>query len=95
MALNYYIGKTNVTGYHIINFIIHIITTFFLFKTLILLLSLPKIKLIPSEVKNEINRVENFANKIEKNKAEAQIIINKTEDLIENLEKKLSDKGYK
>jgi protein O-mannosyl-transferase len=49
IALNYYIGKYNVTGYHITNLLFHLITTFFLFKTILLLLSLKKYNLKNSE----------------------------------------------
>lgn len=38
-AINWYIGKDNPLSYHIVNLIIHIITTFFLFKSIFLLLS--------------------------------------------------------
>jgi tetratricopeptide (TPR) repeat protein len=36
-ALNWYIGKDNTLGYHIINLLIHIFTSFFLFKTISIL----------------------------------------------------------
>jgi tetratricopeptide (TPR) repeat protein len=52
LALNYYIGKYTVTGYHIVNLIIHLITSFFLFKTMVILLSQKKFNLNYTEIKN-------------------------------------------
>jgi Tfp pilus assembly protein PilF len=43
-ALNWYIGKNNVVGYHIVNNAIHLITTFFLFLTVLNLLISPNLK---------------------------------------------------
>jgi len=43
-ALNWYIGKDNVLGYHIVNNAIHLVTTFFLFLTVLNLLMSPNIK---------------------------------------------------
>jgi len=43
-ALNWYIGKDNVIGYHIVNNAIHLITTFFLFLTVLNLLISPNLK---------------------------------------------------
>lgn len=51
IALNYYIGRYNVTGYHIVNLIIHLTTSIFLFKTLLLLLGLKKPNLTLNEIK--------------------------------------------
>ncbi len=38
LALNYYVGRYEVTGYHIVNVIIHLLTAYFLFRTLLLLM---------------------------------------------------------
>lgn len=43
-ALNYYIDGLNVTGYHIVNFIIHYLTSIFLFLFIYQTLNLPKLK---------------------------------------------------
>ena len=43
-ALNWYIGKDNVLGYHIVNNAIHLVTTFFLFLTVLNLLMSPNLK---------------------------------------------------
>ena len=43
-ALNWCIGKDNVLGYHIVNNAIHLVTTFFLFLTVLNLLLSPKLK---------------------------------------------------
>jgi len=43
-ALNWYVGKDNVIGYHIVNNAIHLITTFFLFLTVLNLLLSPNLK---------------------------------------------------
>lgn len=48
-ALNYYIGNHRLPGYHIVNLLIHCITTFFLFKTILLLLDIGKSSLHPEE----------------------------------------------
>ena len=42
-ALNWYIGQKDVTGYHIVNIGVHIITAFFLFLTVYKLLETPNI----------------------------------------------------
>lgn len=44
LALNWYFGKNNVTGYHLINIAIHIITAYILFLTITLLLRSPNLK---------------------------------------------------
>ena len=43
-ALNWYIGKDKVFGYHIVNNAIHLVTTFFLFLTVLNLLASPNLK---------------------------------------------------
>ena len=43
-ALNWCIGKDNVLGYHIVNNAIHLVTTFFLFLTVLNLLMSPNLK---------------------------------------------------
>jgi protein O-mannosyl-transferase len=43
-ALNWYIGKDNVMGYHIVNNVVHLVTTFFLFLTTLSLLMSPNLK---------------------------------------------------
>jgi len=43
-ALNWYIGKDNVLGYHIVNNAIHLVTTLFLFLTVLNLLMSPNLK---------------------------------------------------
>ena len=43
-ALNWYFGKDSVTGYHIINIIIHILTAFFLYLTILNFFKSPKLK---------------------------------------------------
>lgn len=40
-ALNWYWGQDNVTGYHVVNIAVHILTAFFLFLTISLLLQTP------------------------------------------------------
>jgi tetratricopeptide (TPR) repeat protein len=44
LALNYYIGGTRVFGYHVVNFIIHAITSVFLFLFIYRTLKLPLLK---------------------------------------------------
>ncbi|MBN1106318.1 MAG: hypothetical protein JXL84_23130, partial [Deltaproteobacteria bacterium] len=44
LALNYYLGKTEVLGYHIVNVSIHIIASFFLYLFLHRLLNLPPLR---------------------------------------------------
>jgi hypothetical protein len=43
-ALNYYFGKTNVFGYHLVNLLIHLLTSFFLYLFIQNTLNLPSIK---------------------------------------------------
>ncbi|RWX49256.1 Tetratricopeptide repeat-containing protein [Candidatus Electrothrix marina] len=43
-ALNWFFHQDKVFGYHLVNFFIHFLTTVFLFKSCLLLLSSPKIK---------------------------------------------------
>jgi hypothetical protein len=43
-AVNWYIGKDDVLGYHIVNNAIHLVTTFFLFLTVLNLLVSPNLK---------------------------------------------------
>ena len=43
-ALNWYMGKDNVFGYHIVNNAIHLVATFFLFLTVLNLLVSPNLK---------------------------------------------------
>ena len=43
-ALNWYMGKDNVFGYHIVNNAIHMVTAFFLFLTVLNLLMTPNLK---------------------------------------------------
>jgi len=43
-ALNWYFGKDNVVGYHIVNIIIHILTAFILYITILNLFRSPKLK---------------------------------------------------
>ena len=42
-AVNWYFGKDDVFGYHLVNLIVHILTTFFLFLTVFCLLKSPNI----------------------------------------------------
>ena len=44
LALNWYVGKDNPFGYHLVNTIIHILTAFFLFLSFKALLQTPKIQ---------------------------------------------------
>ncbi|MFC1532348.1 tetratricopeptide repeat protein [Thermodesulfobacteriota bacterium] len=44
LAINYYLGKDNVFGYHLINQSIHIITSFFLFLFIHNMLNLPSLR---------------------------------------------------
>ncbi|MCI5221835.1 MAG: hypothetical protein D3924_03975 [Candidatus Electrothrix sp. AR4] len=48
-ALNWYIGQDNVFGYHVVNIIIHILTSWFLFLTLHLLLHIHYKKQYPPQ----------------------------------------------
>lgn len=57
IAFNYFIGKFNVTGYHIVNLIIHLFSSVFLFKTLQLILVLKSGHL----KENQINLIAGFA----------------------------------
>jgi Tfp pilus assembly protein PilF len=43
IALNWYFGKDDVTGYHYVNLTVHILTTFFLFLTIINLFNSPNL----------------------------------------------------
>ena len=43
-ALNWYFGRDNVAGYHIVNIAIHILTSFFLFLTVLCLFDTPALK---------------------------------------------------
>ncbi len=43
-ALNWYFGQDNVTGYHLVNIAIHILTACFLFATILLLFQTPNLK---------------------------------------------------
>jgi len=43
-AANWYIGKDNPTGYHVINLAIHILTAYFLFLTLVVLFRTPRLE---------------------------------------------------
>lgn len=44
LALNYYLGELNVFGYHLVNFIIHVVAGIFLYWFLILTFHLPSLK---------------------------------------------------
>lgn len=44
LALNWYLGRENVTGYHIVNIAIHIFCTFFLFLTVMAFYDTPRLK---------------------------------------------------
>ena len=44
LALNYYFGRTNVMGYHIVNLLIHYIAAIFLFLFIVQTLNLPSLK---------------------------------------------------
>ncbi len=52
-ALNWYFGKNNVLGYHIVNFLIHLCTAWFLFLTIELLFLTPKLsgRYSPEQIK--------------------------------------------
>lgn len=43
LALNYYAGGLNVTGYHLVNISIHLITSIFLFLTILLIFQTPNL----------------------------------------------------
>jgi hypothetical protein len=43
-ALNWYFGKDDVTGYHLVNIFIHILATFFLFLSVYTLLDAPNVR---------------------------------------------------
>lgn len=45
-AFNWYVGSDQVIGYHIVNLIIHLVTAFFLYLTIINLLNAPNLKAI-------------------------------------------------
>ena len=44
LALNYYVGGLNVTGYHLVNISIHVLTTVFLFLTILKLFHTPNLR---------------------------------------------------
>jgi hypothetical protein len=44
LALNYYVGGTNVFGYHLVNFVIHVASGIFLYGFLMLTFNLPHLK---------------------------------------------------
>jgi tetratricopeptide (TPR) repeat protein len=44
LAINWYLGKTRVVGYHIVNIFVHILTAFFLFLTVYKILKLPNMR---------------------------------------------------
>ena len=44
LALNWYFGKDNVFGYHVVNILIHILTTYFLYLSILNLLTSPNLK---------------------------------------------------
>jgi len=44
LALNYYFGELNVWGYHLVNFLIHVLSGIFLYWFLLLTLNLPSLK---------------------------------------------------
>jgi protein O-mannosyl-transferase len=43
LAINWYLGQSNVTGYHVFNTCIHILTAFFLYLTIVNLLKAPNL----------------------------------------------------
>lgn len=46
-GLNWYVGQNNVTGYHIVNLIIHVLTAISLFSCIMLLMKTPFVKTSP------------------------------------------------
>ena len=44
LALNWYAGQQDVSGYHVVNLLIHIVTTIFLFLTVLLLFRSPNLR---------------------------------------------------
>lgn len=44
-ALNWFIGKDSVSGYHIVNFFLHVLNSIILFKTIVLIFKTPKLSL--------------------------------------------------
>jgi tetratricopeptide (TPR) repeat protein len=44
LAINWYFGKANVVGYHVVNVLIHFLTAFFLFLTILEVLGAPRLK---------------------------------------------------
>lgn len=44
LALNWYIGQTDVWGYHVVNFVIHVINAFMVFLVIKLLFKTPRLK---------------------------------------------------
>ncbi|MBF0243421.1 MAG: hypothetical protein HQK64_13230 [Desulfamplus sp.] len=53
-ALNWYFGQDNTFGYHVVNTLIHIITSFFLFLSIYHLLRSPNVKPMDSSVRYQI-----------------------------------------
>jgi protein O-mannosyl-transferase len=43
IGINWFLGQNRVFGYHLVNFIIHVLTSLFLYQTCLLLLSTPRI----------------------------------------------------
>lgn len=43
-ALNWFVGQNNVIGYHLVNRLIHFLTTVFLYKTILLLFTIPRLQ---------------------------------------------------
>ncbi len=50
LALNWYLSRKNVFSYHVVNLFIHLLATFFLFNTLILLYKTPVLQNIPKKI---------------------------------------------
>jgi len=44
LALNWYVGKASVFGYHVVNFLIHVVNGFLLYFTILLIFTAPTIK---------------------------------------------------
>jgi tetratricopeptide (TPR) repeat protein len=44
LALNWYVGQADVTGYHVVNLLIHLVTGYVLFLTVLYLLNSPKLR---------------------------------------------------
>ena len=58
LALNWYFGKDNVIGYHLVNTLIHFITAFFLYLTICSLLKAPN---LPQRQKIKIHQISLLA----------------------------------